>query len=91
MNVLVIIGSKHGATQEIGAAIAKQLNTAGHHATAIDAENPAGELDLYDAFVIGSAIYMGTGRKTPGASLRTIRTYWRPNRFGFFPVDRLGT
>jgi menaquinone-dependent protoporphyrinogen oxidase len=59
MNVLVIIGSKHGATQEIGAAIAKQLNTAGHHATAIDAENPAGDLDLYDAFVIGSAIYMG--------------------------------
>lgn len=59
MNVLVVVGSKHGATCEIGAAIAEQLNTAGHHSTAADAENPPGDLSAYDAYVIGSAIYMG--------------------------------
>jgi menaquinone-dependent protoporphyrinogen oxidase len=59
MNVLVVVGSKHGATLQIAAAIAEQLNTAGHHATAVDAETPPGDLNSYDAFVIGSAIYLG--------------------------------
>jgi menaquinone-dependent protoporphyrinogen oxidase len=59
MNVLVLVGSKHGATREIGAAITKQLHTAGLQATTVDAENPPGDLAVYDAFVIGSALYMG--------------------------------
>ena len=59
MNVLVVVGSKHGSTREIAAAIAEQLNRSGHHGTAVDAENPPSDLQPYDAFVIGSAIYVG--------------------------------
>ena len=59
MNILVAVGSKHGATREIATAISARLAAAGHHATAIDAENPPGDLKSFDAFVIGSALYMG--------------------------------
>lgn len=59
MNILVIVGSKHGSTREIAAAITEHLNASGHHATNADAETPPGDLDQFDAFVIGSAIYMG--------------------------------
>ncbi len=59
MNILVVVGSKHGATLEIAAAIAVRLTAAGHNATAVDAENPPGDLKPFGAFVIGSALYMG--------------------------------
>lgn len=56
MSVLIIVGPKHGSAREI--AIAGHLNASGHHATAADAEAPPGDLDQFDASVIGSAIYM---------------------------------
>jgi menaquinone-dependent protoporphyrinogen oxidase len=64
MNVLVVVGSKHGATLQIGAAIAEQLTAAGHHATALDPESAPDDLERYDAFVIGSAIYLGHWTKS---------------------------
>jgi menaquinone-dependent protoporphyrinogen oxidase len=58
MRVLVTVASRHGATQEIAAAIASGLSQRG-----LDAElRPAEELDSldgFDAFVIGSAVYVG--------------------------------
>ncbi len=59
MNILIVVGSKHGATIEIAAAIAARLTAAGHRATAVDAENPPVDLQPFDGFVIGSALYMG--------------------------------
>lgn len=57
MKVLVITASKHGATREIGAAIAAELREAG--LTAVEAEpGEVSGLDGYDAVVLGSAVYM---------------------------------
>jgi menaquinone-dependent protoporphyrinogen oxidase len=64
MNVLVVVGSKHGATLQIGSAIAEHLTEAGHHATAVDPDNAPTDLTSYDAFVIGSAIYLGHWTKS---------------------------
>ena len=58
MRVLVTAASRHGATREIASAIADGLARRGVDADA----RPADELtsvDGYDAFVIGSAVYVG--------------------------------
>jgi menaquinone-dependent protoporphyrinogen oxidase len=58
MRVLVTAASRHGATHEIAAAIAAGLQRRG-----VDADSRPTEelptLDGYDAFVIGSAVYVG--------------------------------
>ncbi len=59
MKVLVVVSSKHGATREIATIIADRLSDAGHLVTTVDADAQAVDLAQFDAFVIGSAIYMG--------------------------------
>ena len=56
MNVLVAYGSKHGATKGIAERIAETLRAEGQQAAAQPVE-AVGDLDGYDAFVIGSAVY----------------------------------
>lgn len=58
MRVLVTAASRHGATHEIAEAIAAGLARRGVDAHARPAEELA-ELDGYDAYVIGSAVYIG--------------------------------
>ena len=59
MDVLVLTGSKHGSTEAIGQAIADRLRERGHQAVAqVPGDHPA-DVDRYDAFVVGSAIYIG--------------------------------
>lgn len=58
MRVLVTAASRHGATHEIAEAIARGLASRGVDADATPAEELAA-LDGYDAFVIGSAVYVG--------------------------------
>jgi menaquinone-dependent protoporphyrinogen oxidase len=58
MRVLVVSESKHGATGEIGEAIARTLNANGVDATARDADAET-SLSGYDAFVVGSGVYAG--------------------------------
>ena len=58
MKVLVAVASRHGATREIGEAIGRALGSSGVEAH-VRAFEEAGELTAYDAFVLGSAIYMG--------------------------------
>jgi menaquinone-dependent protoporphyrinogen oxidase len=58
MNVLVTTASKHGATAEIGQAIAKVLAARGH-ATLVMAPEEVEHVDDVDAVVIGSAVYAG--------------------------------
>lgn len=57
MNVLVAYASKYGSTEGIAERIAQVLNESGHEATLARASR-AGSLESYDAFVIGSALYM---------------------------------
>jgi menaquinone-dependent protoporphyrinogen oxidase len=58
MKILVTTASKHGATAQIGTAIADHLTSAGHEA---DVREPDAvrDLDGIDAVVLGSAVYAG--------------------------------
>jgi menaquinone-dependent protoporphyrinogen oxidase len=58
VRVLVAAASRHGATHEVASAIADGLSRRGIDADAHVIEELAG-LDGYDAYVIGSAVYVG--------------------------------
>jgi menaquinone-dependent protoporphyrinogen oxidase len=58
MNVLVAYASRHGATRGIAERIAETLQRSGVEVS-LKAVEQAGTVDQYDAFVIGSAAYMG--------------------------------
>jgi menaquinone-dependent protoporphyrinogen oxidase len=58
MTVLVAAASKHGATAEIAARIGADLVDHGVDVDVKELED-VGELDRYDAFVLGSGIYLG--------------------------------
>jgi menaquinone-dependent protoporphyrinogen oxidase len=58
MKVLVTVASKHGATEEIGRAIAETLQSAGMTVDLIAPERVESVAD-YDAVVVGSAVFFG--------------------------------
>ena len=58
MNVLVTAASQQGATYGIAEAIGRTLRARGHKAT-VATPDAIVAVDADDAFVIGSAIYMG--------------------------------
>ena len=58
MRVLVVVGSKHGATFEIGEAIGAAIGAGGAQVDVVRAD-PAMSVAGYDAFVIGSSVYAG--------------------------------
>jgi len=58
MNVLVAFASRHGATRGIAERIAQTLEGKGLNVT-LEPAGQADGVDSYDAFVIGSAAYMG--------------------------------
>jgi menaquinone-dependent protoporphyrinogen oxidase len=58
MTVLVAAASKQGATREIAEAIAEALSKRGLEVI-VEAPDSVGDVRGYDAFVIGSAVYMG--------------------------------
>lgn len=58
MHVLVTVGSRHGSTAEIGAAIAAVLERADHTVEQVDPDEVT-SLMGYDAVVLGSAVYVG--------------------------------
>ena len=57
MRVLVTYASKHGATQGIAERIGEQLAAAGLRVEVLSCEQ-ADDVSSYDAFVVGSALYM---------------------------------
>jgi len=58
MRVLMVVGSRHGATQEIGEVIAEVLAEAGHEVVGVDPDDFSGVVG-FDAVILGSAIYYG--------------------------------
>jgi menaquinone-dependent protoporphyrinogen oxidase len=58
MRILVSVGSKHGATAEIGRAIADVLVNQGVE-TMIAAPEDVMNLDPYDGVILGSSVYAG--------------------------------
>jgi menaquinone-dependent protoporphyrinogen oxidase len=56
MQVLVTVASRHGATAEIGAAIAAVLRADGHAVDEVAPEQVS-DISAYDAVVLGSAVY----------------------------------
>lgn len=58
MRVLVVVGSRHGATQEIGDVVGEVLTEAGHEVVERDPDDFTGVAG-FDAMVLGSAIYYG--------------------------------
>lgn len=58
MRVLVAVGSKHGATAEIGETIGEVLVQHGLEVT-ISSIDDAGPVEGYDAAILGSAVYAG--------------------------------
>ncbi|MDP8930230.1 MAG: flavodoxin domain-containing protein, partial [Actinomycetota bacterium] len=56
MRILVTYASKYGATKGIAERIARTLDAAGHRTTV---RPIGGDLGGYDAYVIGSAVYLG--------------------------------
>jgi menaquinone-dependent protoporphyrinogen oxidase len=59
---LVTVASKHGATAEIGDAIARELEAAGHSVTSTLPQDVA-DVTGFDRVVIGSAVYAGRWQK----------------------------
>ncbi len=69
MKVLVVYASKYGATKGIAERIAQTITRDGHEAQAVDAK-AAREVEGYDAFVVGSAAYMGSWMKEASEFVR---------------------
>ncbi len=67
--VLVVYGSKYGATKEIAEKIGEGLRKSGLQADVLPANNVSG-LDSYKAVVLGSAIYVGNWQKDVVAFLK---------------------
>lgn len=63
MRVLIITASKHGATADIGRAIADVMTREGLE-TIIAEPDRVGDLEGTDAVVLGSAVYAGRWMKT---------------------------
>lgn len=61
MTVLVAFASKHGATTEIADAIGDALRARGVEANVLSVEDVT-TLEIYDAIVLGSAVYAGHWR-----------------------------
>lgn len=70
MKVLVAVGSKYGATREVGSAIAEVLREQGFETDFADACDVANAIRFYDAAIIGSAVYGGLWRKDASALVR---------------------
>lgn len=100
MNVLVAYASRTGATAEIAARIADRLRTTGLEvdlASIAEADRLA-DVPSYDAFVVGSAVYVGHWEKAAvefvheHETVLAIRPTWlfSSGPLGFEPTDAEG-
>jgi menaquinone-dependent protoporphyrinogen oxidase len=89
MRVLVAYASKRGSTAEIAAAVAETIRSAGHQVDCIEAA-AVGDLDDYDAVVVGSAVYMKRWRGEARHFLRKHRKRLAELPFWIFSSGPVG-
>ena len=90
MPVLVAYASRHGATEGIAERIAAGLNAAGCQGEARPVQT-AGDLTGYDAFVIGSALYMFHWLKAGTKFVRRNRAALASHPVWLFSSGPVGT
>ena len=90
MRVLVASASRHGATRGIAERIASTLSASGHDAAAMPLRD-VGDLDGYDAFVVGSAVYMFHWLREATKFVRHNRTLLAARPVWLFSSGPLGT
>ena len=90
MRVLVAYASKYGTTREIAERIALRLTGAGREADARPV-SATGDLTDYDAFVVGSAAYIGHWRKDAAEFVRHNRAILADRPTWLFSSGPLGT
>ena len=90
MRILVVYASKYGSTRGIAERIADSLNESGQQAAAVPASK-AGMLDGYDAFVIGSAAYMGSWLTEAAGFVRRNAALLRAKPVWLFSSGPIGT
>jgi len=90
MRILVAYASKHGATQGIAERIAAQLSAVGIDTNA-QPVSAVGDLAGYDAFVIGSAAYIGHWQKEATEFVRRNQAVLAERPTWLFSSGPLGT
>ncbi len=90
MSILVAFASRHGATQGIAERIAETLTAAGQEAEARSVKEVADPTG-YDAFVIGSAVYMFHWLKEATRFVRHNRALLASRPVWLFSSGPLGT
>jgi menaquinone-dependent protoporphyrinogen oxidase len=90
MNVLVAYGSKHGATKGIADRIAARLQAEGQRA-AVRPVEAVDDLEGYDAFVIGSAVYGGRWAQQAIEFIRRHRATLASRPVWLFSSGPIGT
>jgi menaquinone-dependent protoporphyrinogen oxidase len=90
MKVLVAYASRHGATQGIAERIATTLETSGLDVT-LKPVDSVDAIDGYDAFVVGSAAYMGHWLKEAAGFVRRHRAQLAGHPVWFFSSGPVGT
>lgn len=78
MRILVAYASKHGSTRGIAEHIGAELRGAGNEVDVASVDEVA-DLQAYDAFVIGSAVYYGSWMKVAAAFVAS-NTAWLVRR-----------
>jgi menaquinone-dependent protoporphyrinogen oxidase len=90
VRVLVGYASKHGATAGIAERIGSTLTAAGHDVD-VRPVSDAGDVSGYDAFVVGSATYLGRWRKEATAFVRNNRNALATHPVWLFSSGPIGT
>ncbi len=89
MKLLIAVASEHGATLGIAERIAQRLSAEGHDA-ACRSVSEIRDLAPYDAFVVGSAVYLGRWRKEALEFVHTNRDELRGRPTWLFSSGPLG-
>ena len=93
MRVAVVCASHYGATRGIAERIGAELGVAGFDAAVFDAAEPphAEAMADFDAFVVGSAVYMGHWLKDATAFVRRYQPTLLEHQVWLFSSGPLGT
>lgn len=90
MNVIIVVGSKHGSTRSIAEAVGDELRNSGIEVAIFDAEAAAISLNDFDAAVVGSAVYVGRWMKGARAFLDANHASLRKMPLWLFSSGPLG-